>query len=153
MIRTHPHPHVDLPISIEIYQQLLGAAIQSKTDTEAWEIGAMAIREWMARQCPDMLPMNPARGYQWKHLFLPTGTLLRTVFNGKNHHAFIDGDALLDDGKASSPSRFVNGVGGVRRNAWKLVWILLPGTPTWKRAAEFRVKRRRNKSFKRRSGT
>jgi hypothetical protein len=50
--------------------------------------------------------MPATSGYQWKHLFLPNGTLLRTIFN---------------DRKIISPSGFANAVGGVQRNAWKAI--------------------------------
>jgi hypothetical protein len=82
--------------------------------------------------------MAVTNGYQWKTVFLPHGTLLRTVFHGKNFHARVEGDRLLFDGAATSPSRFVNAIGGVRRNAWKVLWILLPSATEWKRADSFR---------------
>jgi hypothetical protein len=49
MEKQHPHPAMSLPISLEIYQQLVSAAAASGFEQETWEIGAVAIREWMVR--------------------------------------------------------------------------------------------------------
>jgi hypothetical protein len=38
--------------------------------------------------------MPATSGYQWKHLFLPNDTLLRTIFNGKNFHCLAEGDHI-----------------------------------------------------------
>jgi hypothetical protein len=130
-----------LPISHEIYQQLISAAGQSGFVHEDWQIGAMAIREWMTRNSPESFPMPTTSGYQWKHLFLPNGTLLRTVFRGKNYHCLVEQDQILYNGLASSPSGFANTIGGVNRNAWKVIWVLFPNSHTWKLAAELRAKK------------
>jgi len=131
-----------MPISLELHQQLLLAAIQSDFKKEAWEIGATAIRDWLARHAPDTFAIPTTSGFQWKHVFLPHGTLLRTVFNGKNFHALIEGDQIRYEGAVTTPSRFAHAVGGVRRNAWKVIWILLPDTSTWKLADELRPRRK-----------
>lgn len=138
---TPPAPAMTLPISLENYQQLLSAAGRTGFRKEAWEIGAAAIHEWLARNDPEVFGMPPTHGYQWKHLFLPNGTLLRTVFKGRNFHSLVDGDKLLFNGIATSPSGFVNSVGGVRRNAWKVIWILLPNTTTWRAAGTLRTRK------------
>lgn len=33
-------------------------------------------------------------GYQWKRVFLPDGTVLRTIFDGKKYHCIVNVDAL-----------------------------------------------------------
>lgn len=141
MKKLHPHPDMSLPISMEIYQHLLSASAKSGFEQETWEIGAAAIREWMTRNNPESFAMPATSGYQWKHLFLPNGTLLRTVFNGKNFHCLIEEDHIRYCGKKMSPSGFANAVGGVRRNAWKVIWILFPNTSMWKLAAALRTKK------------
>jgi hypothetical protein len=87
------------------------------------------------------LTMPATSGYQWKRLFLPNGTLLRTVFNGKNTHCLVEGDQILYDGKAISPSGFVNAAGGIRRNAWKSTWIIFPDSKHWTLADTLRPAR------------
>jgi len=142
-MKTTPAPAsaMPIPIPLELHQQLLLASIQSGFTQEVWEIGAAAIRDWLARNAPELFAMPVTSGYQWKHVFLPKGTVLRTVFDGKNFHAHVDGDRLLYEGAAITPSRFANAVGGVRRNAWKVIWVLLPNAPTWKLADELRPRR------------
>jgi hypothetical protein len=80
-------------------------------------------------------------GYQWKSLFLPNGTLLRTVFNGKNFHCLVEDDRIHFNGQSVSPSGFANAVGGMRRNAWKVIWVLFPNTSEWKLAGTLRAGR------------
>ena len=138
MKKQHPNPEVVLPLSREIYKHLLSASIKSGYEKEDWEFGAIAIREWAMRNNPDSFGRPEIGGYQWKHLFLPNGTLCRTIYKGKNYHCLVDGDHLIYEGEQISPSRFVNTVGGVRRNAWDVIWILFPKSETWKRAASLR---------------
>lgn len=146
MLTRPPAPDMSLPITLEQYQQLLGASALTGFEKEYWEIGAMALRDWLARNAPDTFKMPATSGYQWKHLFLPDGTVLRTIFNGKNYHCVVEGDELRYNGEATSPSGFANAVGGVRRNAWKTVWILFPNGTTWKLAGTLRTNRQRPES-------
>jgi hypothetical protein len=132
---------MELPISLGTYHQLLGASAQTGYEKEDWEIGEAAIREWMVRNDPDSFPMPATAGYQWKSVFLPNGTLLRTIFNGKNYHCLVEDDRILYNGQCVSPSGFANAVGGVRRNAWKVVWLLFPGKSEWKLATTLRAKK------------
>jgi hypothetical protein len=133
---------MSLPISMALYNQLISASIHSGFEQETWEIGATAIHEWMIRNNPESFGMPSTSGYQWKHLFLPNGTLLRTVFNGKNFHCLVEDDQIRYNGQMLSPSGFANSVGGIRRNAWKVIWILFPKSSAWKHAATLR--RRKN---------
>ncbi|MES2320328.1 MAG: hypothetical protein V4631_22850 [Pseudomonadota bacterium] len=148
MRRQHPVHKSDIPVSIEIWQQLLGASIDTGYEKEDWEIAAEAINEWMRRHKPDTIPMAPTNGHQWKSVFLPDGTLLRTVFGGKNYHCMVEGDRILYDGQAVSPSGFVNAVGGIRRNAWRCTWILFPDSKDWKLADTLRTRERARRERK-----
>jgi hypothetical protein len=141
MSRPHPAQQMNFPISITLYQQLLGAAQDTGFKKEYWEIGAEALADWLRRHKPDAIAMAKMAGYQWKQVFLPNGTLLRTVFNGKNHHCMVEDDHILHEGRAVSPSGFVNAVGGIRRNAWKSLWILLPDDTSWQLADSLRPPR------------
>jgi hypothetical protein len=129
---------MSMPISQEIYGKLCSASVDTGFAKEDWEITELAIREWLVRNAPDTIELQAKSGYQWKDVFLPSGTLLRTVFEGRNHHCLVDGDRLLYNGKPTSPNRFINAVGGVRRSAWRTIWILLYGTATWTQANELR---------------
>jgi hypothetical protein len=145
MRRPNPHRHMDFPISMEVWQQLLKASEDTGYQKEDWEIAAEAIGEWVRRHQPESIPMQAARGVQWKSQFLPDGTLLRTVFGGKNYHCVVEGDRIFYNGKAVSPSGFVNAIGGIRRNAWRCTWILFPGSKDWKLADTLRPRARPRK--------
>jgi hypothetical protein len=146
MNRPHPTPLMDFPISIEIYHELLAVAFDTGFKKEYWEVGAEALADWLRRHKPEAIEMDKAGGYQWKHVFLPNGTLLRTVFSGKNHHCTVEDDRILYEGRAVSPSGFVNAIGGIRRNAWKSLWVLLPDEKTWKLADSLRPPKRTNRA-------
>ncbi len=142
MRRQHPAPKMDIPVSMEVWKQLLRASMDSHFEKEDWEIAAEAIDEWVRRHDPDAISMPLVHGFQWKRLFLPNGTLLRTVFGGKNHHCLVEGDQILYNGQAVSPSGFVNAVGGIRRNAWRCTWLLFPQSKVWKLADSLRIRER-----------
>ncbi len=141
MRRHHPDHQRDIPISMAVHWQLVGASIRTAYEKEDWEIAAEAIDEWVRRHDPEGVPMPAHKGYQWKSLFLPDGTVLRTVFGGKNHHCVVEGDQILYNGQAVSPSGFVNAVGGIRRNAWRSTWLLFPDAKQWQRADALRPRK------------
>ncbi len=148
MRRQHPDHQRDLPISMAVHWQLVGASIRTAFQKEDWEIAAEAIDEWVRRHDPDGVPTLVIKGYQWKSLFLPDGTLLRTVFNGENHHCVVENDQILYDKKAVSPSGFVNAVGGIRRNAWRCTWVLRPDDKHWVLADTLRARKPRPRARK-----
>jgi len=106
-----------------------------------WEIAAEAIDEWLRKHSPDSCGEPEFAGYQWKGLFLPHDTVLRTAFGGKHHHCHVEGERIMYQGQSLSPSGFVGAVGGVRRNAWKSIWVLLPDAKHWQLADHMRVRR------------
>ncbi len=138
MIKQCPYPHTSFPLSIDLYGMLCTASVDSGFKLEMWEIGAMAIREWLGRHKPELFPEQARPGYQWKNLFLPHGTSLRTKYAGRTIYCYVDGDVIIHDGQETSPSLFANSAGGVNRNAWKAVWLLLPEATSWKPAAALR---------------
>jgi hypothetical protein len=148
MRRQHPNHEMDIPISLAVWYQLIDGCVKSGYQKEEWEIAAEAIDEWMRRHNPDAIPIPAAAGYQWKSQFLPAGTLLRTVFGGKNYHCIVESDQILYNGKPVSPSGFVNAVGGIRRNAWRSIWILFPDTKDWKLADTLRTPTRPRRARK-----
>ena len=140
MRSRYPNQQTQLPVSLDVYQQLQWASCNTGYQKEDWEIAAEAVDEWVRRHDPDSLPGPAHAGYQWKRLFLPNGTVLRTVFAGKNCHCVVEGDRIVYDKRAVSPSGFVNAVGGIRRNAWKCTWILFPDSKDWKLADSLRTR-------------
>lgn len=70
-------------------------------------------------------------GYQWKEVFLPEGTRLRASFGRQPYFATVRGAEIQYGEHAVSPSCFANLHGSGNRNAWKAVWLRLPGSDTW----------------------
>jgi len=52
-------------------------------------------------------------------------------FGGQNYFAQVEGDAIKCGEQAMSPSQFANLRGSGNRNAWKAVWLHLPGSEEW----------------------
>ena len=78
------------------------------------------------------------RGFQWKNIFLPDGTRLRTSYCHATEFAKVIGDHIVsDDGARLTPSRFANRH-AKGRNAWRFVWLRFPGDDYWSRAADYR---------------
>jgi hypothetical protein len=75
-----------------------------------------------------------AEGYQWKQVFLQSGTALRASFGGQAYFAVVEGSAIRCEQRALSPSKFANLQGSGNRNAWKALWLKFPGSQEWLRA-------------------
>jgi hypothetical protein len=79
------------------------------------------------------------RGFQWKNVFLPDGTHLRTSYLDSIEFAKVVGDRIRsDDGEYLTPSLFVNRH-TTGRNAWRFVWLRFPGDDYWIRADNCRT--------------
>ncbi|HEX7984830.1 MAG TPA: hypothetical protein VF616_15030 [Duganella sp.] len=92
-----------------------------------------AIRDYM-KPPPAVEPRPRAlseAGYQWKQVFLPDGTRLRAGFGGKSYFAVVEGAEIRYGDRSMSPSGFANLHGSGNRNAWKAVWLRLPGSDEW----------------------
>ncbi len=92
-----------------------------------------AIRNYIKPAPP--APQQPVEateaGYQWKQVFLPEGTRLRASFGRQPYFATVVGAEIKYDGHAVSPSCFANLHGSGNRNAWKAIWLRLPGSNEW----------------------
>ncbi|HEY1043936.1 MAG TPA: hypothetical protein VGE60_08745 [Telluria sp.] len=80
----------------------------------------------------------PPQGYQWKEIFLPAGTRLKTRVQRRTYYAAVEGDRIQYDGTEISPHVFANAFGVEGRNAWRHVWVHLPYDTTWKIASSLR---------------
>jgi len=79
------------------------------------------------------------RGFQWKNVFLPEGTTLRTSYRDSVEFVKVVGDSIIsDDGIPLTPSLFANRH-AKGRNAWRLVWLRFPGDDHWIRAVNCRA--------------
>lgn len=80
------------------------------------------------------------QGFQWKNLFLPAGTSLRTSYHANSEFAKVVGERILsDDGESLTPSRFANRH-ATGRNAWRFIWLRFPGEEHWLRADACRAR-------------
>jgi hypothetical protein len=77
-------------------------------------------------------------GYQWKCLFLPEGSMLRMGYLGQDFFAQVQGNAVVHRGQRMSPRQFTQAVAGDGRNAWRDLWVRLPGEKSWTRAMQLR---------------
>lgn len=131
-------------ISVPIYtQQFLELAnfLRSNGDPrDPVEIVSVAIDYWLdnASWKPELLSESDTRGYQWKNLFLPSGTQIRMQYKGAYFYAKVDGDEIIYDGKPISPGSLANTIAGNSRNAWRDLWIKRPDDKEWKLADECR---------------
>ena len=101
-----------------------------------------AIRAWISANTPQPSPppANPAttRGYQWKTLFLPSATELRMSTRESTHSARVEGDDIMFRGRRVSPRGMTLAIVGEGRNAWRDLWLKLPGERYWKQAVRCR---------------
>lgn len=131
-------------ISVPIYtQQFLELAnfLRSNGDPrDPVEIVSVAIEYWLdnASWKPELLSESDTRGYQWKNLFLPSGTQIRMQYKSAYFYAKVDGDEIIHDGKPISPGSLANTIAGNSRNAWRDLWIKRPEDKEWKLADECR---------------
>lgn len=79
-----------------------------------------AIVLWLREQSQLAAGCDPAsvRGYQWKSLFLPEGTELRSWSYGEHNYARVVGDEIIHRGKAVTPNQFAQSFARSMRNAW-----------------------------------
>jgi hypothetical protein len=81
---------------------------------------------------------GPSRGYQWKALFLPDTTELRMACADAQHYGRVVGDQIIFEGRSVSPRGMTLAIAGDGRNAWRDLWLKLPGQRHWKQAIRCR---------------
>ncbi|NVD72228.1 hypothetical protein HUX88_16960 [Duganella sp. BJB1802] len=104
------------------------------------EAMAQAIECWLsdpARFEPGA-DLSGIHGYQWKSLFLPEGTVLKSWSYGENNYARVEGDQIIHNGRAVSPNEFAQSFARSTRNAWRDLFIRRPGDKTYKSAYRLR---------------
>jgi hypothetical protein len=92
-----------------------------------------ALLAWLDRAAIDNPPVaqGAARGYLWKSLFLPEGTLIRFDYRRQTHHAEVRGDRIVYQGRPFSPRQLLLHVTGAVRNAWQELWLRCPTDNRW----------------------
>jgi hypothetical protein len=92
-----------------------------------------ALQAWLQKAtCEDPQAAHAAaRGYQWKSLFLPEGTLVRFDYRWQTYQAEVRGDHIVYQGRAYSPRQLLLYLTGTVRNAWRELWLRGPGDARW----------------------
>jgi len=102
---------------------------------------AELVKRWLAAEQARLALRNGQvmRGFQWKSVFLPEGTALRTSYRDVVEFAKVVGDRIVaDDDVMLTPSLFANRH-AKGRNAWRFVWLRFPGNEYWIRADNCRI--------------
>lgn len=101
---------------------------------------ASAVEFWLAdqKQFPKTADPNGLHGYQWKCLFLPEGTVLRSWSYGEHNYACVEGDHIIHKGHEVSPNQFARAFARSNRNAWDDLFIRRPGDKQFKLASLLR---------------
>jgi hypothetical protein len=135
-------PGISLHISTATMFALADYLREYGDERDPSQIATLALNNWLA-MAKGTAPFTPSlRGYQWKNLFLPEHTEVRMQCGANTLYARVDGDALVYDGLPISPSQFA-GLAGLRRSAWRDLWIRMPGSRQWKKAAFLRIEQNR----------
>lgn len=100
-----------------------------------------AINLWLREQAQLPTGCDPAsmRGYQWKSLFLPEGTEIRSWSYGEHNYARVVGDEIIHQGKSVTPNEFAQSFARSMRNAWKDLSIRRPEDKQFKMAHRLRL--------------
>ncbi|MRW83129.1 hypothetical protein GJ698_03370 [Pseudoduganella sp. FT26W] len=87
-----------------------------------------AIELWLREQAGLAKGSDPAnlRGYQWKSLFLPDGTELRSWSYGEHNYARVVGDQIIHQGQPITPNQFAQKFARSFRNAWMDISVRRP---------------------------
>lgn len=98
-------PRASLPVPPDTLCTCLNYLSLHRRLDELDEIVGEAVQAWLANAKADGFLQRPAtvRGYQWKELFLPDGTRLRSRNCDEFMYAEVDGDDIKFDGQSMSP--------------------------------------------------
>jgi hypothetical protein len=131
-----------IPVPMDVFMALSEYLDTNYIKDEIGDALGKFVLDWIAQQkapaVAEETPPPAGGGYQWKQVFLPSGTRLRTMANGKNYYAVVTGDDILYDGRRVSPSIFANAVASTTRSAWRTLWLQFPDSTQWRRASDCR---------------
>jgi hypothetical protein len=133
------------PVSTATILKLAEFLRDQGSDRDPVDVIETAIDYWMenaAWKKDDLMAetviRDEERGYTWKSIFLPSGTLVRIKYNGSFTYAKVDGDYLIYKGERVSPNQFALKVTGTPRDAWRDLWIKKPADADYRLADDLR---------------
>lgn len=138
---------ISVPITTEQFLRIADflREVDSSRDP-VWAV-AFAIDYWLDnaswKDLDDLVPEPPpppaSDGYVWKQLVLPPGTELRMTYDRDVHHARVEGDYLVFNGKRTSPNAMVKAIANnTTRNAWRDLFVKRPTDRKFRMADELR---------------
>ncbi|MEJ7804704.1 MAG: hypothetical protein WKG03_02120 [Telluria sp.] len=132
---------ISVPVQTQQFIELANFLRSNGDPRDPVQIVSVAIDYWLdnASWKPELLSESDTRGYQWKNLFLPSGTQVRMQYKGVYFYAKVEADEIVYDGKPISPGSLANTIAGNSRNAWRDLWIKRPADKEWKLADECRA--------------
>jgi len=135
-----PFARVSLTVPPSIADELNDYLRLSGSKLSPVEVLGQAVRNWIAED-RDLHSRRdePARGYQWKTLFLPEATELSMVCGDRTYFARVLGNDIIFEGHRVSPRGMTLAIAGEGRNAWRDLRIRMPGERGWKRASACRA--------------
>lgn len=134
--------YIAVPVRTELFVGLVAFLHDADRDDDPVELIEAAIRALIERgegqaevllppRAPAETPPPAGRGYLWKGVFLPDRTRLRMKYRGQIHHAAVEGDRLMFQGRPVSPGELAKSIAGSSRNAWRDLWVMLPDAERW----------------------
>ena len=131
---------ISVPIDTDQFLELAEFLSSNGDPRDPVNVVGDAIEYWIqnASWKPELLTVSSTRGYQWKSLFLPEATQIRMQYKGAYSYANVEGDDIVYNGKAISPSSLANTIASSSRNAWRDLWIKRPADKEWKLADDCR---------------
>ncbi|MFC0169059.1 hypothetical protein ACFFKC_13325 [Pseudoduganella danionis] len=119
---------VSVPVERQQLERLIEQLARRGGAPDLQQALSAAIEMWLGEQVKLQMGADPAcvRGYQWKTVFLPEGTLLCTYSYGDEQHARVIGRQIIFCGRAVSPNQFAHWAGRSTRNAWNDLYLRRP---------------------------
>lgn len=139
-MKRDPIVTMPIPVALDVFNALCDYMDEVRCKRHITFVTGDAIKAWIAdarKRAAESTAAIPA-GYQWKELFLPSGTRLKTKVRGRTWYAVVEGERIIHDNRSMSPSEFANAFGVTGRNAWRDIWVHLPYDESWRLAASIR---------------
>lgn len=119
---------VSVPIESRQLQRLIDQLGLRGGAADLQQALAAAIELWLTEQRKLQVGGDPCavHGFQWKAVFLPDGTLLRTVSYHDEQCARVQGSEIMFNGRAVTPNQLAHWAGRGTRNAWNDIYVRRP---------------------------
>lgn len=133
---------IPVPVPHDVFNALCDYMEEVRCRRDIAIVAGDAITAWIAqgRKRAAEASERVEMGYQWKSLFLPAGTRLKTCVRGETWYALVEENRIMFNGRAVSPHEFANAFDVSGRNAWRDVWVHLPYDESWRQASTLKTR-------------